>query len=158
MINLHNHTTYSDGRFEPEEIVRAALDAGLTHIGISDHFRTAKLGATAQYVIAEELDAAGIVPFTLTGSTARYISQRRPRAPIFALTPDERTYRRLALVWGVRPVRLEMFGSTDEMIERGQKRLLELGVVSSGDVVVYVAGASTSTPGGTDMLKIHRFP
>jgi pyruvate kinase len=113
--------------------------------------------ATAACSIAHEVDAAGIVPFTLTGSTARYISQRRPDAPIYALTPDERTYRRLALLWGVRPIMLDVFESTDEMIQQGQKRLLELGLVRKGETVVYVAGASTRTPGGTDMLKIHRF-
>jgi len=56
MINLHNHTTWSDGRFSPEEIVQAALAAGLTHVGISDHFRSAKLGASACYVVIEELE------------------------------------------------------------------------------------------------------
>jgi pyruvate kinase len=113
--------------------------------------------AAAACMIARRLKAAGIVPFTLTGSTARYVSQRRPRVPVYALTPNERTYRRLALVWGVRAVMLDMFESTDEMIERGRKRLLELGLASPGDVMVYVAGASTRTPGGTDMLKIERF-
>jgi len=113
--------------------------------------------ATAACGVARELKAAGIVAFTLTGSTARYISQRRPDAPIYALTPNERTYRRLALLWGVHPIMLGVFQSTDEMIERGQKRLLEIGLVKPGSVVVYVAGASTNTPGGTDMLKIHRF-
>ncbi len=56
MINLHNHTTFSDGHFTPEEIIQAALEARLTHVGISDHFRTAKLALTAQYVITEEFD------------------------------------------------------------------------------------------------------
>ena len=113
--------------------------------------------ATAACGIAHELDAAGIVPFTLTGSTARYISQRRPDVPIYALTPNPQTYRRVTLLWGVHPVMLDVFESTDEMIERGQKRLRDLGLASPGDVFVYVAGASTNTPGGTDMLKIHRF-
>jgi len=113
--------------------------------------------ATAACDVARELNAAGIVPFTLTGSTARYVSQRRPDTPIYALTPNERTCRRLALLWGVHPIMLGVFQSTDEMIERGQRRLLELGLVKPGSVVVYVAGASTNTPGGTDMLKIHRF-
>ncbi len=56
MINLHNHTTWSDGRFSPEEIVQTALAAGLTHVGISDHFRSAKLGASGYYVVIEEFD------------------------------------------------------------------------------------------------------
>ncbi len=113
--------------------------------------------AEAACAIADKLNAAGIVPFTMTGSTARYISQRRPDAPIYALTPNPRTYRQLALVWGVRAVELDVFESTDEMIERGQKRLLELDLAALGDTVVYVAGASTGTPGGSDMLKVHRF-
>ncbi|KPK62474.1 MAG: hypothetical protein AMK73_06040 [Planctomycetes bacterium SM23_32] len=113
--------------------------------------------ASAACAIAEKLDAAAIVSFTLTGSTALYISQRRPNTPIYALTPDERTYRRLALLWGVQAVMLDVFESTDQMVERGRERLLELGLVASGDTVVYIAGASTNTPGGTDMLKIQQF-
>ncbi len=113
--------------------------------------------AKAACTIAEELNAAGIVPFTQTGSTARYISQRRPGAPIYALTPDPLTYRRLSLMWGVRAVQLGVFTTTDEMVAQGERRLRELGLVGSGDVVVYIAGPSTNTPGGTDMLKIHRF-
>jgi histidinol phosphatase-like PHP family hydrolase len=52
-INLHNHTTFSDGRFTPKEIIEEAIAHGLSHIGISDHFRTDKLAATAQYVIPD---------------------------------------------------------------------------------------------------------
>jgi pyruvate kinase len=113
--------------------------------------------ANAACMIAERLGVAGIVPFTLTGSTARYISQRRPTAPIYALTPADATRRRLTLLWGVQPVMLDVFDSTDQMVEQGRARLTEMGLVSSGDTVVYVAGASTRTPGGTDMLKIQRF-
>ncbi len=110
--------------------------------------------AEAACEIARSLGAAGVVAFTLTGSTARYISQRRPQAPIYALTPEEATYRRLALVWGVRAVRVDVFQSTDQMIEQAQERLLDLGLVSRGETVVTVAGDSPKTPGGTDMLKI----
>jgi len=113
--------------------------------------------ASAACSVADELGAAGIAPFTITGSTARYVSQRRPEAPIFALTPDERTMRRLTLLWGVTPVRLDVFESTDEMIHHGRTRLLELGLVQPGDTVVYLAGASTGTPGGADLLKIEKF-
>jgi hypothetical protein len=44
MINLHNHTTWSDGAFSLGTIVKAAIDAGLAHVGICDHFATSKLG------------------------------------------------------------------------------------------------------------------
>ena len=35
--DLHIHTTASDGRLSPQEIVRQAVDAGLSHISITDH-------------------------------------------------------------------------------------------------------------------------
>ena len=36
-IDLHIHTSMSDGRFSPEEIVRRAAEAGLSVISITDH-------------------------------------------------------------------------------------------------------------------------
>ena len=112
--------------------------------------------AAAACTTARDINAQGIAAFTITGTTARWMSQRRPCVPIFALTPNERTYRRMALLWGVCPVKLPVFENTDQMIEQGEQRLLELGAAAIGDVVICVAGASTRTPGGTDMLKIHR--
>ena len=35
--DLHVHTTFSDGRLTPEEIVAAAKEAGLSYIAITDH-------------------------------------------------------------------------------------------------------------------------
>ena len=43
MLNLHNHTNYSDGRHSPRDIVEAAIRAGLTAVGISDHYRTTRV-------------------------------------------------------------------------------------------------------------------
>ena len=36
-VDLHIHTTYSDGVFSPEKIVDTAIDAGLDAIAITDH-------------------------------------------------------------------------------------------------------------------------
>ncbi len=41
MIDLHLHTTASDGRSEPEDLVRRAADAGLRTIAVTDHDTTA---------------------------------------------------------------------------------------------------------------------
>lgn len=45
VINLHAHTTFSDGLFSPEQIVGRAAADGLTHIAITDHFETAKVSS-----------------------------------------------------------------------------------------------------------------
>lgn len=57
MLNLHNHTTFSDGAWTVQEILGAAARSGLSVIGISDHFATSKVhcvmpGELAQYAAA----------------------------------------------------------------------------------------------------------
>ena len=37
MIDLHTHSTASDGALTPSELVRAACKAGLTVIALTDH-------------------------------------------------------------------------------------------------------------------------
>ena len=38
--DLHMHTTYCDGKNTPEEMIRAAVDKGLSAVGISGHSYT----------------------------------------------------------------------------------------------------------------------
>lgn len=54
---------------------------------------------------AASLDLEMIVAFTESGSTARLVALHRPSAQIVAFTPHEPTYNRLAMVWGVTPLR-----------------------------------------------------
>jgi len=42
-INLHNHTTFSDGSYCISEIINAAINANLDQVGISDHYFTSKI-------------------------------------------------------------------------------------------------------------------
>lgn len=66
LINLHNHTTYSDGDFTVEQVVAAAESGGLTHLAITDHFETAKvhslLSAQFDRYLEEIRSAAALHP------------------------------------------------------------------------------------------------
>src|SRR5690606_32423290 len=53
---------------------------------------------------AMNLSVSAIVTPTESGHTARMISKYRPKAPIVAITHDERVNRQLSLVWGVNAV------------------------------------------------------
>jgi histidinol phosphatase-like PHP family hydrolase len=44
-INMHVHSTWSDGAHTPRDLVRSAVVHGLSHIGISDHYLTRKLSS-----------------------------------------------------------------------------------------------------------------
>jgi pyruvate kinase len=104
--------------------------------------------------VCEELGGKLIVAFTESGSTARLVSSYRPRAAVAAITPNEETYRRLPLWWGVVPVRSEFSATTDEMIVKGDALLKQRGLAASGDRVVMLAGQS-HTAGATNMLRVH---
>lgn len=103
--------------------------------------------------LAESIKAASILTFTYSGSTARLISKYRPRHLILAPTPLEKTYRRLALIWGVVPILSESQKNTDAMIDRALKAALNSGVVKRGQNVVITAGVPVGIPGTTNLIK-----
>lgn len=102
-----------------------------------------------------EACAKAIVAFTESGHTALLLSMLRPEVPVLALTSDDVACRRMALYWGVEAI-LTPFGKTsDEMIRRGQRRLMELRKLKRGDLIVEVAGTVPHV-GATNMMKIFR--
>jgi pyruvate kinase len=104
--------------------------------------------------VAEELDCRLIVAFTESGATARLLSAYRPRAPIVGITPHEAAFTRLALWWGVLPLRSRFVPTTDEMIVRGEELLKQKRLVETGQTVLMLAGQSQTT-GATNMLRVH---
>jgi len=111
--------------------------------------------ADAAVSAARDLNAAAIVVFTISGSTAMKIAKRRPASPIYAITPSRDTYRRLALVWGVKPVLSAIGTQTDHILLAGEDVLLNSGMLQRGDTVVLVSGAMP-VRGATNFVKIRR--
>jgi pyruvate kinase len=107
--------------------------------------------------VAEELDCRLIVAFTESGTTARLVSSYRPRAAIAAITFSDDTYRRLALWWGVVPLKSDFAPDTDAMIVQGERMLEIGGLARSGDTILMLAGQS-HTAGATNMLRVHTIP
>jgi len=105
---------------------------------------------------ADELNARFIVVFTESGATARLVSHFRPERSIIGLTPSESVYRRLALAWGIIPMKVRRFDHVPAMLEECKNRLQQDGHVKTGDVVVVVFGTSP-VPGATNMINVHKF-
>ena len=103
--------------------------------------------------LAETIHAASIISFTQTGSTAQIVAKYRPRPPIIAPTPEEKTFRRLSLVWGVVPILSEESQNTDEMIKKTFQAVVKSGLVERGQKVVITAGIPVGVPGTTNMIK-----
>jgi len=104
---------------------------------------------------ALDLNAAAILTPTESGFTARMVSKYRPKAPIIAVTPSPKVFRKLSLVWGVYPVLAEMANSTDEMLELSVLAAVKANKIKHGDLVVITAGVPVRESGTTNLLKIH---
>ena len=104
--------------------------------------------------VAEELSCKMIVAFTESGVTARLVSGFRPRVPVVAITHDDRVYRRLALWWGVVPLKSEFAENTDELLAAGEERLKARGLASKGDTLLTLSGY-TPTAAATNTLHVH---
>ena len=105
-------------------------------------------------MVAEELECRLIVAFTESGSTARLVSMYRPRPPVAAVTYNDDTYRRLALWWGVVPMKCGLARTTDEMIVEAEALLKRRKLAGPGDAVLMIGGQSHTT-GATNMIRVH---
>lgn len=104
---------------------------------------------------AEMTRAAAIVCLTDSGATARTVARFRPVTPLLALTFNERTRRRLSLVWGVRAIPVEDYGEEVEgAVARIGRHLREQGFAAAGDRVVLTAGLPFGDRRTTNTLRI----
>jgi pyruvate kinase/phosphohistidine swiveling domain-containing protein len=104
---------------------------------------------------ALDLGAKAIITSTQSGFTARMVSKYKPKAPIIAVTTDEKVLRRLSLIWGVFAVLGPDADTTDEMFENAVKGGMSTGFLSLGDTVVITAGVPVGRAGTTNLIKIH---
>jgi pyruvate kinase len=110
--------------------------------------------AAAARSIAETLKLAAVICYTGSGSTGLRVSRERPQQPVIALTPNARTGRRLALVWGLHCVLTEDARDYDDMVEKACRIALEEGFARRGERVLITAGVPLGTPGATNMIRI----
>ena len=97
-----------------------------------------------------------IVAVTRGGGTARRLSALRPRVPILATTDREETARRLALYWGVLPVRTDIGENVEAASPGIGRQLVGRGLVAAGAVVVFVSINPDLTRSDANYLKLRR--
>lgn len=123
------------------------------------HCNTRKddLTSSISYSVVETaniLKAKAIVASTLSGFTARKVSAFRPSCIIIATTPNKRVATSLSLNWGVIPVLVNVFKSTDEIIDEGLeicKKMLEL---KKEDKIIITGGFPFKKTKNTNFMKI----
>lgn len=96
--------------------------------------------ARAACSLAEEVGAAALVVPTLSGRTARLVTRYRPWARVVAVAPADAVLQRLALDWGVTPVRMTPAGAGGDRMTTAVQDAFTAGTVAAGERVVVLAG------------------
>ena len=146
----------------PRETVKHMADICLTaekHLEYKVNFDNVskdQIGAISSSVAlsANLLKTKLIVAATMSGNTARTISNLRSNNLILANCTSEKVARSLALNFGVYPKVTKVFETTDEIIEDSIKNAKEFIELNSGDHVIITGGFPTNNP--TNFMRIEK--
>ncbi len=105
---------------------------------------------------AHHLGCKAILALTESGSTALWMSRHRINVPIFGLTTQPVSQRKMALYRNVTPLLMDKFDDRDAALAAAEKILVARGVLMPGDTYAITCGEPMGYPGGTNMLKVCR--
>ena len=91
---------------------------------------------------ANSIDAKLIIASTVSGYTARKVSNMKPNCPVLATTLNEKVARSLALCYGVETYVVPILKTTDEIVEETIKIGTKLYNLKENDKVVITGGFS----------------
>ena len=95
-----------------------------------------------------------IVTTTMSGFTARRISNLRPNCTILACCPSSHIAEKVYLNFGVEPVITQVYNNTDEMIEGARKIAIEKYNLQKGDLIVITGGFPLGVAKSTNYIRI----
>lgn len=103
---------------------------------------------------ANMLNCKAIVVSSITGYTARQVSNYRPSSIIITTTPEEETARSLSLNWGIIPVVVKKSSSTDEIVETSKIIAKDLLDLEEDDKIIITGGFPIKKVRSTNFIKI----
>lgn len=113
--------------------------------------------AMAVMYSANHMPVRAIAALTESGATALWMSRISSAVPIYAMTPHERTCRKVALFRGVYPVSFVLTGTDPaQIMKQAVNALRRLEAVRESDLVIITIGEPLRAPGGTNSMRILR--
>jgi pyruvate kinase len=143
-----------------DRIARAAesTEAVPPHISRARESRPRGYAAAVTHaarVLAEDLGASAIVGVTRSGLTAELLSRERARVPVFAFSPNADVCRRLALWWGVTPVKQDLADDLQTNIDSMERYLVESQLAASANTIVITGSHPFEVGMHTNFVKFH---
>ena len=101
-----------------------------------------------------DLGAKAIVACSLSGMTARMVSRFRSPVDIIGLTTDQKTWRKLALSWGVTPAICEKYPSTEVLFYSAKQIASKMLNLEKKDKIVITGGVTNGQSGNTNLIRV----
>lgn len=89
-------------------------------------------------ILSEELRAK-LAVYSRHGNTAMRIAKYRPNTPFYVASSSNKVLRKLSIIWGIRPIKVEAESYTSGLKET-YRVLLERNEVCYGDIIVLTYG------------------
>ncbi|MBI5623990.1 MAG: pyruvate kinase [Elusimicrobia bacterium] len=112
--------------------------------------------ALAANLVSERVGETVLAAATESGSTALYLSKSRPSSPILGLSPVTATLARMALYWGVLPVRIPKLSRHADLLDEAGRCARRFAGARPGGHVVILSGTPLGRSGRTNTLHLRR--
>jgi pyruvate kinase len=113
------------------------------------------IALAAIYTATHLENVKAIAALTQSGSTCLWMSRVSTAVPIYALTPEVGTRRKVTLYRGVYPINFKVDSKDrDELLIEAEEELRRRGAVREGDLIVLTIGEPIGQAGGTNTMKI----
>ena len=154
------------GKYPVETIAQMAAIAleaeAAEDVSLDTDFTNKRFGRIDQSIAmgalftAHHLGCRAIVALTESGSTALWMSRHDIKVPIYGLTSQPVSQRKMTLYRNVRPLLMPAMTDRDAALAQAERLLVERGVLRPGDTYAITCGEPMGYPGGTNMLKVCR--
>lgn len=109
---------------------------------------------------SEKVGASAIIACSLSGATARLMAKYRPKQLLFAATSEKKTLTRLAPIWGIEPLYIEVAEdySLEDEVTQAMVAVRDQYGIKPGSRVVVTAGLRAKKTGSTNVMQIREIP
>lgn len=142
--------------------VARSVESDPTYREVIESSRSVKRESVADAIVAaarevaETTDIVAICAFTQSGTTVRLTARERPRVPIIAMCHEQRTLRRLCLIWGAHCVRTPELERFKQAVINATKAARDFSFANENQQIAVIAGVPFKTSGSTNILRVAR--
>ncbi|MHA1143320.1 MAG: pyruvate kinase [Candidatus Helarchaeota archaeon] len=99
-----------------------------------------------------------ILVSTRSGNSAQMVAKYRPEIPIIAITFDEKVLRRLRLIWGVKPLFLDVPETMDQFSKNYKtiRLALERNLIDKDDIILFVSASFLAPRAKTSTISLYK--